>query len=74
MLVGACAGLYPTVLPSSLSASGDITIANSLSGSYAIHAGLIWWSLGLLLAIGYFCVSYGMFRGKVPTDADGYGH
>jgi cytochrome d ubiquinol oxidase subunit II len=74
MLVGACSGLYPTVLPSSLAASGDLTVGNSLSGSYAIHAGLIWWSLGLMLAIGYFCVSYGMFRGKVPTDAEGYGH
>jgi cytochrome d ubiquinol oxidase subunit II len=74
MLVGACAGLYPTVLPSSISASGDITIANSLSGSYATHAGLVWWSFGLVLAIGYFIISYGMFRGKVPTDAEGYGH
>jgi cytochrome d ubiquinol oxidase subunit II len=74
MLVGACIGLYPTVLPSSIDPAGDITIAKSLSGTYAIHAGLIWWSFGLLLAVGYFCVSYWMFRGKVPTGAEGYGH
>jgi cytochrome bd ubiquinol oxidase subunit II len=74
MLVGACVGLYPTVLPSSADAADDITIAKALSGSYATHVGLVWWSFGMLLAIGYFCVSYGMFRGKVSTDADHYGH
>jgi cytochrome d ubiquinol oxidase subunit II len=74
MLVGACAGLYPTVLPSSINASGDLTIANTLSGTYAIHAGLIWWSFGLVLAIGYFSVNYWMFRGKVPTNVEDYGH
>jgi cytochrome d ubiquinol oxidase subunit II len=74
MLVGACAGLYPTVLPSSLDAAGDITIAKALSGSYATHVGLIWWSLGMVLAAGYFCISYGSFSGKVSSDLDGYGH
>jgi cytochrome d ubiquinol oxidase subunit II len=74
MLVGACIGLYPTVLPSSFGAASDITIAKALSGTYAIHVGLIWWAFGMLLAIGYFCVSYWMFRGKVSTSAEGYGH
>jgi cytochrome d ubiquinol oxidase subunit II len=74
MLVGACAGLYPTVLPSSLDAAGDITIAKALSGPYATHVGLVWWSLGMVLAGGYFCISYGSFRGKVSNDPDGYGH
>jgi cytochrome d ubiquinol oxidase subunit II len=74
MLVGACAGLYPTVLPSSLDPAGDITVAKALSGPYATHVGLIWWSLGMVLAATYFCISYGMFRGKVSTDPDGYGH
>ncbi|HTV05918.1 MAG TPA: cytochrome d ubiquinol oxidase subunit II [Acidobacteriaceae bacterium] len=74
MLVGAAAGLYPVLLPSSISAANDITIANALSGSYAVHVGLIWWALGTLLALGYFIVSYTMFRGKVSADAEGYGH
>jgi cytochrome d ubiquinol oxidase subunit II len=73
MLVGACAGLYPTVLPSSADARADITVANSLSGAYATHVGLIWWSIGMLIAAVYFTVSYGMFRGKV-TEADLHGH
>jgi cytochrome bd ubiquinol oxidase subunit II len=74
MLVGACVGLYPIVLPSSADTASDITIAKALSGSYATHVGLIWWAFGMALAIGYFWISYGMFRGKVPTDSDGYGH
>jgi cytochrome d ubiquinol oxidase subunit II len=73
MLVGACVGLYPTVLPSSSNAASDITIAKALTGTYATHVGLIWWSLGMVCALGYFVVTYSMFRGKV-TDTDSYGH
>ena len=74
MLVGAAVGLYPTLLPSSTSAAQDITVAKALSGTYATHVGLIWWSFGMLLAVGYFSVSYGTFRGKVSPETDGYGH
>jgi len=74
MLVGACAGLYPVVLPSSINPAGDITVAKALSGTYAIHVGLLWWIPGILIALGYFTVSYWLFRGKVPTDSEGYGH
>ena len=74
MLVGAAVGLYPVLLASTISPDNDITIAKALSGSYATHVGLIWWFFGMLLAVGYFVVSYTMFRGKVPADAEGYGH
>jgi cytochrome bd ubiquinol oxidase subunit II len=74
MLVGAAVGLYPTLLPSSSNPGDDITVANALSGTYAMHVGLIWWIFGTLLAVGYFVVSYTMFRGKVPLQDDGYGH
>jgi cytochrome bd ubiquinol oxidase subunit II len=75
MLIGACAGLYPTLLPSSINPNDDITIAKALSGPYAMHIGLIWWCFGILLALGYFAVTYTLFRGKVSADAEGgYGH
>ncbi len=74
MLVGAAVGLYPVLLPSSINPADDITIAKALSGPYATHVGLVWWAFGMLLAAGYFIVSYTMFRGKVPADAEGYGH
>jgi cytochrome bd ubiquinol oxidase subunit II len=74
MLVGAAVGLYPTLLPSSIDAARDITVAKSLTGTYATHVGLVWWSIGMLFAVGYHWVSYGLFRGKVSTQPDGYGH
>jgi cytochrome d ubiquinol oxidase subunit II len=73
MLVGAAVGLYPTLLPSSSDPARDITIANSLTGAHSLHVGLVWWSLGLILALGYFTTSYWLFRGKVSAEA-GYGH
>jgi cytochrome d ubiquinol oxidase subunit II len=73
MLVGAAAGLYPTVLPSSTDPSRDLTIREALSGLYALRVGLMWWSFGILLAVLYFVTIYRMFRGKVSGEAD-YGH
>jgi cytochrome d ubiquinol oxidase subunit II len=73
MLVGAATGLYPTLLPSSSDPSRDITIAKALTGPHSLHVGLIWWSLGLVLALAYFISSYSLFRGKVSAEA-GYGH
>jgi cytochrome bd ubiquinol oxidase subunit II len=73
MLVGAATGLYPTLLPSSSDPSRDITIAKALTGPHSLHVGLIWWSLGLVLALAYFITSYSLFRGKVSAEA-GYGH
>jgi cytochrome d ubiquinol oxidase subunit II len=74
MLVGAAAGLYPRLLPSSTDATRDITISRALAGPYALHIGLLWWSFGTLLALLYFITSYSMFRGKVADDDSGYGH
>ncbi|HVT96104.1 MAG TPA: cytochrome d ubiquinol oxidase subunit II [Acidobacteriaceae bacterium] len=73
MLVGAAAGLYPTLLPSSSDPSRNITIASAIAGPHSLHVGLIWWSLGLILALAYFITSYWLFRGKVSAEA-GYGH
>jgi cytochrome d ubiquinol oxidase subunit II len=73
MLVGAAAGLYPAILPSSTDPAHDITIAKALSGPHTLHVGLVWWCFGMLLALVYFVISYRMFRGKVSDEA-GYGH
>jgi cytochrome d ubiquinol oxidase subunit II len=73
MLVGAAAGLYPTVLPSSTDAARDMTIAKSLAGPHGLRVGLVWWGIGMSLALLYFVTTYWMFRGKVSDDS-GYGH
>lgn len=74
MLVGAAIGLYPRLLPATTGAANDITVENALSGPYALHVGLIWWSFGMILAVGYFVFVYRMFRGKVSLDGGGYEH
>jgi cytochrome bd ubiquinol oxidase subunit II len=65
MLVGAAAAVYPNLLMSSTDPTRNITVYNAAAGSYALSVGLIWWSFGMLLAIGYFIFIYRMFRGKI---------
>jgi cytochrome d ubiquinol oxidase subunit II len=74
MLVGAAAALYPRLLPSSSDSANDITIQKALSGPHTLHIGLIWWALGMCLAIMYFVIVYRMFRGKVSLESGAYGH
>jgi cytochrome d ubiquinol oxidase subunit II len=73
MLVGAAAAVYPNMLLSTTDPSLNITVNNAASSDYALSVGLIWWSFGMLLAIGYFIFTYRMFRGKVDgTTGSGY--
>jgi cytochrome d ubiquinol oxidase subunit II len=74
MMVGAVVALYPRLLPSTTDSAYDITVAKALSGPHTLHAGLIWWGLGMCLAALYFVIIYGMFRGKVSLGEGGYGH
>jgi cytochrome d ubiquinol oxidase subunit II len=74
MLVGAAAGLYPVLLPTVGTAGHDITIERALSGSHSVHVGLVWWTIGITLALIYTATVYWLFRGKVPEHAEGYGH
>jgi cytochrome bd ubiquinol oxidase subunit II len=73
MLVGAAAGVYPNLLTSTTDPALNITVYNAHAGSYALRVGLIWWSLGMAIAVGYFILVYGMFRGKVTGTGHGYG-
>jgi cytochrome d ubiquinol oxidase subunit II len=68
MLVGAAAGVYPNLLVSTTDPSLNITVFNAASGEYSLSVGLIWWSFGMVLALGYFVFVYRMFRGKVKTE------
>jgi cytochrome d ubiquinol oxidase subunit II len=74
MMVGAAVGLYPRLLPSSLDPAGDITVSKALSGPHTLEVGLIWWAIGMCMAVGYFVIVYWMFRGKVSLHDGGYGH
>ncbi len=70
MMVGAAFALYPVVLPAR-DRQYSLTIYNTAAGSYGLHVGLVWWTLGAVLAVAYFVFLYRMFRGKVQA---GEGH
>ncbi len=72
LLTSAAFGLYPDVLPA-VNPSDSLTIQNAAAGHYGLVVGLIWWSIGILLALVYFAVTYRLFRGKV-TVAGGEGY
>jgi cytochrome d ubiquinol oxidase subunit II len=52
MLVGAAFGLYPVVLPASTDPALNLTIYNTAAGAHGLSVGLVWWSLGMVLALG----------------------
>ena len=72
MLVGAAFALYPVVLPASTNPALDLTIYNTKAGEHGLTVGLVWWVLGMILALGYFSFLFRMFRGKVRLEGEGY--
>ncbi len=71
MLVGAAFALYPIVLPASTDPAYSLTIENTKTGAHGMAVGLVWWSIGMVIAIGYFVLLFRMFRGKVNLDEGG---
>jgi len=72
MLAGAAFALYPVVLPSSADPARDLTIYNSAAGHHGLSVGLTWWTLGMILALGYFTLLFRMFKGKVRLEGEGH--
>ncbi len=72
MLAGACWALYPTLLPASTGKANDITLDRALSGPHTLSVGLVWWTVGMILAAGYFTLVYTRFKGKVGGEAAGH--
>jgi cytochrome bd ubiquinol oxidase subunit II len=74
MLGGAAFALYPRVLPASGDPALTLTIYNTATGEYSLRGGLVWWTFGMAIAIGYFIFVYGMFKGKVSPSSDDHGY
>jgi cytochrome bd ubiquinol oxidase subunit II len=70
MLVGAVFSVYPNVLPASTGEKMNLTIYNASAGSYGLQIGLIWWSIGITIAIAYFVVLYRAFGGKIDLNSE----
>ena len=72
MLGGAAFSMYPSLLPATTNPAFSLTIYNARTGAYSLRVGLIWWGLGIALAVGYFTFVYRSFAGKVRLDQEGY--
>lgn len=71
MMMSSAFALYPRVLPA-VDPAHDLTIHNAATSPYGLAVGLVWWSLGMLLAGIYFFFIYRLFRGKVAPDEGHY--
>jgi cytochrome d ubiquinol oxidase subunit II len=73
MLGGAAFALYPTLLPATTDpATRSLTVENAAAAPYGLAVGLVWWTLGFALALGYLTFLYRSFRGKVSLEREGY--
>jgi cytochrome d ubiquinol oxidase subunit II len=68
MLAGACWDLYPTLLPATTGVDRDITLTRAISGPHTLAVGLVWWAVGMALAVAYIVFVYSKFRGKVDLQ------
>jgi cytochrome d ubiquinol oxidase subunit II len=74
LMAATMTGSYPVWLRSTLDPAHDLTAANTAAQSYALQVGLVWWSIGIALAGGYFVYLFHSVRGKVGSDAEGHGY
>jgi cytochrome bd ubiquinol oxidase subunit II len=61
MLTTMAAGLYPNVLPARDGNPNSLTVDNAAAGDTALEIAIVWWSFGMLLAVGYFVFAYRLF-------------
>ena len=74
MLACTAFGLFPNVLPASTDPKYSLTVYNSVAPEYGLNVGVVWWSIGIILALGYFTFVFFIHRGKIrlPAEGDGY--
>jgi cytochrome bd ubiquinol oxidase subunit II len=63
--------IYPNVLPA-VEPENSLTVYNASGSTYGLTVGLVWWTIGMVLAAVYFVLVYRLFRGKVRLDDEGY--
>jgi cytochrome d ubiquinol oxidase subunit II len=73
MLTSVVFGVYPMVLPAR-NPVYSLTVDGAKAGAYGLRVGFIWWTVGMILAAGYFTFVYRSFAGKVEVEGDSNGH
>jgi cytochrome d ubiquinol oxidase subunit II len=58
LLTTMAAGLYPYVLPAHEHRPYGLTVDNAATGHHALSIAIIWWSIGIALALVYFTLVY----------------
>ena len=73
-LAAIAASVYPVWLRSTLDPAWSLTAINAAAAPSSLRAGLLWWPVGFVLAIGYFAVLFRIHRGKAVAARghDGY--
>lgn len=74
MLASTAFGLFPNVLPSSTNPDYSLTVYNTIAPAYGLGVGLVWWSIGIVIALGYFTYLFYSFRGKIKLSVEGEGY
>jgi len=74
MLASTAFGLFPNVLPASTDPNYSLTVYNTIAHEYGLGVGLVWWTIGIVIALGYFTYLFYSFRGKVKLPAGGEGY
>ena len=73
MLTSVVFGVYPMVLPAR-NPLYSLTIGTAKAGTYGLKVGVVWWTIGIMLAAGYFTFVYRSFAGKVSVGGGEHGH
>jgi cytochrome d ubiquinol oxidase subunit II len=71
MLASTAFALYPDLLPA-VDPVNSLTVTSAAGAPYSLAVGLVWWSIGMILATVYFILLYRLFGGKVRLTEEGY--
>ncbi len=68
VLAATASALFPDLITSTINSAYSLTADNSAAGSHGLQIGLIWWTFGMMLVIGYFIFVYKNLSGKVSSE------
>ncbi len=74
LLAATAAGMFPNMLISTVDPAYTLTAFNASASMHGLRIGLYWWVPATLLTALYFSNLYRVFRGKIETGEDAYGH
>jgi cytochrome bd ubiquinol oxidase subunit II len=69
LLTTMAAGLYPSILPAHDGRPFGLTVHNAAAGHHSLTTALVWWPVGIALAIAYFAYAYRTFFRSPPAVA-----